>query len=105
VEKAQRALPQVGGSLPVRKTTELGNDWDIVVDCLPPALLRDVALSASDTGRIFMPLSVARLLENGDLVDRARQKGARILVPTGALIGLDAVRAAAERTLNSVQLE
>jgi len=43
-----------------------------------------------------MPLSVAQLLENGDLIERAREKGARILVPTGALLGLDAVRAAAE---------
>jgi len=104
VEKAQRALPQVGGSIPVRKTTELANDCDIVVECLPPALFRDVALSAIDKGRIFMPLSVAQLLENGDLVDRARQKGARILVPTGALIGLDAVRAAAESTIHSVKM-
>ena len=104
VEKAQRALPQVGSDIPVRKATELANDCDIVVECLPPALFRDVALSAIDKGRIFMPLSVAQLLENDDLVERARQKGARILVPTGALIGLDAVRAAAEGTIHSVKM-
>src|SRR5262249_56076007 len=50
------------------------------------------------------PLSVAQLLENGDLIERAKQKGARILVPTGALIGLDAVRAAAEGTIHSVKM-
>jgi len=94
-EKARRGLPQVGESIPVR---------DIVVECLPPALFREVALSAIDKGRIFMPLSVAQLLENGDLIERARQKGARILVPTGALIGLDAVRAAAEGTIHSVKM-
>ena len=33
-----------------------------------------------------------------------RQKNARILVPTGALIGLDAVRAAAESTIHSVKM-
>ena len=32
------------------------------------------------------------------------EKGARILVPTGALIGLDAVRAAAEGTIHSVKM-
>src|SRR6185437_16993617 len=37
-------------------------------------------------------------------VDRARETGARILVPTGALIGLDAVRAAAEGTIHSVTM-
>ena len=35
---------------------------------------------------------------------RAREVGARILVPTGALIGLDAVRAAAEGTIHAVTM-
>jgi aspartate dehydrogenase len=104
VEKARRVLPQVGDSIVVRKATELANDCDIVVECLPPALFREVATSAIDKGRIFMPLSVAQLLENGDLIERAKLKGARILVPTGALIGLDAVRAAAEGTIHSVKM-
>jgi aspartate dehydrogenase len=103
-KKARRALPQVGESILVRKMAELANDCDIVVECLPPTLFREVALSAIDKGRIFMPLSVAQLLENGDLIERARKKGARILVPTGALIGLDAVRAAAEGTIHSVKM-
>ena len=104
VEKARRALPQVGNSIVVCKAAELANDCDIVVECLPPALFRDVATSVIDKGRIFMPLSVAQLLENGDLIERAKVKGARILVPTGALIGLDAVRAAAEGTIHSVKM-
>jgi len=103
-EKARRALPQIGESIPVRRLTELADDCDIVVESLPPTLFRDVALSTIDKGRILMPLSVAQLLENSDLIERARQKGARILVPTGALIGLDAVRAAAEGTIHSVKM-
>ncbi len=104
VEKARRALPQVGDTIPVRKATALADDCDVVVECLPPALFREVAISAIDKGRIFMPLSVAQLLENGDLIERAKKNGARILVPTGALIGLDAVRAAAEGTIHSVKM-
>lgn len=104
VEKAQRALPQIGVSIPVQKATDLADDCDVVVECLPPSHFRDIAISAIDKSRIFMPLSVAQLLENGDLIERARQKRARILVPTGALIGLDAVRAAAEGTIHSVKM-
>ena len=103
-EKARRALPQIGDTIPVRRATDLAIDCDIVVECLPPSLFRDIAISAIDKGRIFMPLSVAQLLENGDLIERARRMGARILVPTGALIGLDAVRAAAEGTIHSVKM-
>src|SRR5690348_11561759 len=67
VEKARRALPQIGGAIPARKATELADDCDIVVECLPPALFREVAVSAIDKSRVFMPLSVAQLLENSDL--------------------------------------
>ena len=102
-DKARRALPQLA-TVAIKPATELAEDCDVVVECLPPTLFRAVAISAIDKGRIFMPLSVAQLLENWDLVERARQTGARILPPTGALIGLDAVRAAAEGTIHSIKM-
>ena len=101
--KARRALPELA-SVAFKPATALADDCDIVVECLPPPLFRDVAISAIDKGRIFMPLSVAQLIDNWDLVARAKEKGARILPPTGALIGLDAVRAAAEGTIHSITM-
>jgi aspartate dehydrogenase len=103
-DKARRALPQIGDMIALRSATALADDCDVVVECLPPTLFRDVAISAIDKGRLFMPLSVAQLLENDDLIARARKTGARILVPSGALLGLDAVRAAAEGTVHSVTM-
>lgn len=103
-DKARRALPQVGDSIALKPATALADDCDVVVECLPPAVFRDVAISAIDKGRIFIPLSVAQLLENPDLAARAKERGARILVPTGGLIGFDAVRAVAEGTILSVNM-
>jgi len=103
-EKARRNLPQVGDGIPVVAIEALAQSCDIVIECLPPQLFRGVASSVIEAGKIFMPLSVGQLLENWDLVARAKQTGARILVPTGALIGLDAVRAAAEGTIHSVTM-
>jgi aspartate dehydrogenase len=51
-----------------------------------------------------MPASVGQLLEHEDLIARAGATGARIIVPTGALLGLDAVRAAAEGQIVSVTM-
>jgi aspartate dehydrogenase len=51
-----------------------------------------------------MVLSCGALLDNFDLVDLARRNGGRILVPTGALLGLDAVIAAAEGGITSVNM-
>lgn len=77
---------------------------DVVVECVPAAAFGAVAEPAVAAGRIFMPLSVAQLLERPDLIEQARRTGARILVPTGALLGLDAVRAAAEGRIESVRM-
>jgi aspartate dehydrogenase len=104
VEKAKRNLPAVGSRVAILSNEALAETCDLVVECLPPALFRAVASSAIERGRLFMPLSVGQLLENWDLVERARETGARILVPTGALIGLDTVRAAAEGTIHSVTM-
>ncbi len=103
-DKARRNLPQLGDMIALRTYAALADDCDIVVECLPPEYFRAIAVSAIDKGRIFMPLSVAQLLDNWDLVARAKEKGARVLVPTGALIGLDAVRAAAEGDIKSVTM-
>jgi aspartate dehydrogenase len=103
-DKAQRNLPGAGERIPIVPAEALAETCDIVIECLPPQLFRSVGLSVIDRGKIFMPLSVGQLLENWDLVERAKQTGARILAPTGALLGLDAVRAAAEGTIHSVAM-
>jgi aspartate dehydrogenase len=103
-EKAKRNLPQIGDRIPVIAAEELVESCDLVVECLPPPLFRMIASSVIERGKLFMPLSVGQLLENWDFVARAKETGARILVPTGALIGLDAVRAAGEGTIHSVTM-
>lgn len=102
-DKARRNLPELG-AIPFKDPTALADDCDVVVEMLPPSLFRDIAISAIDRGRIFMPLSVGQLLPNWDLVARAKEKDARILVPSGALLALDAVRAAAEGEIRSVKM-
>ena len=77
---------------------------DIIVECAPSAVLPAIAEPALRAGRSVIVLSCGALLERMDLVDLARAHGGRILVPTGALLGLDAVSAAAEGTIHSVQM-
>jgi len=104
VAKAQRAMSGFAAPVPVVPLGELAEHADVVVECVPAAAFADVAGPTVERGRIFMPISVGAMLRHMDLVDRARRTGARIIVPTGALIGLDAVRAAAEGTIREVRL-
>lgn len=84
---------------------ELAEHADIIVECVPAAAFREVAEAAIARGRWFLPLSVAGLIANMDLVEKAKTTGARIVVPTGALIGLDTVRAMAVGKIHEVRLE
>jgi len=77
---------------------------DIVVEAAPAALFEQIAVVAIEAGRIFVPASVGALLPRLHLLARAEATGARIIVPTGALLGLDAVRAAAEGMVASVTM-
>lgn len=102
--RAASRLESAGIAAPVVALDALAECGDIIVEALPAAAFRAAAEPAITAGRIFVPLSVGALLDNLDLVERARATGARIIAPTGALLGLDAVRAAAEGEIASVRM-
>jgi aspartate dehydrogenase len=102
--RAAARLAAAGISVPVVSLAGLAERADIIVECVPSHAFREIAEPAIDAGRIFMPLSAGALLEHFDLAVRAEQRGARIIVPTGALLGLDAMRAAAEGEIRSVTM-
>ena len=55
-------------------------------------------------GKKVMVLSAGALLERPHLRELATENGGQIIVPTGALLGLDAVTAAAEGKIASVRM-
>src|SRR5579862_1962667 len=94
--RAEGAMAGFAHPVPVVPLARLADAADIVVECAPAALLREIAEPALMVGRTLIVLSCGALLDNLDLIDLARRQGGRILVPTGALLGLDAVQAAAQ---------
>ena len=90
--------------VPVVSLTELEPLADIVVECAPARLLPAIAEPFLRAGKTVIALSAGAILVNEHLVDLARQHGGQIVVPTGALLGLDAVTAAAEGNIRSVRM-
>jgi aspartate dehydrogenase len=82
----------------------LGQHADIIIECVPAAVFRDVAGPALRAGRQLIVLSAGALLSAPDVVRLAEQFGGRIIVPSGALLGLDAVVAAAQGAIESVTM-
>jgi aspartate dehydrogenase len=104
IEKHRGWLDKLGkrpATLPIEALAEAA---DIVVECAPSKLVRAIVAPVVSRGKTAVVLSVGALLENEDLIALAKEKGGQIVVPTGALIGLDAMTAAAVGTIHSVQM-
>ncbi len=104
VASAESKVSDLGVSPKVVVATELADHADIVIECAPAAHFAAIAEPAIDAGRTLVALSAGALLTRPDLVEGADLSGAQIIVPTGALIGLDAVRAMAQGEIVSVTL-
>jgi aspartate dehydrogenase len=102
--KASEVLADFNSIPQIMAIERLGEQSDVIVECAPKTVFRAIAEAALRRGRVFIPLSVGQLLDHMDLVDLASKHGGRILVPTGALLGLDAVRAVSEGTVTSVKI-
>ncbi len=83
---------------------EIASVADVVVECAPAAMFSLVAEPVIEQGKCLLPLSVGALLNHPELIENAKLSGAKIIVPTGALIGLDTVRAMAVGTIHEVTL-
>jgi aspartate dehydrogenase len=102
--KAVERLSHLNRPVPVVAIEELEPLADIVVECAPATLLPVIAEPFLRAGKMVVVLSCGALLTNEYLLDIARQSGGQIVVPTGALLGLDAVTAAAEGTIRFVRM-
>ncbi|MGY4803160.1 aspartate dehydrogenase [Teichococcus aerofrigidensis] len=101
---ASRRMNRLHNPVPVLAIAELEPLADLVVECAPGALLPEIVSPFLSAGKKALVLSAGALLSHEGLVELARANGAQLIVPTGALIGLDAVSAAAEGEIRSVRM-
>jgi len=77
---------------------------DLAVECAPASVIERICIPMLDAGKQVLVLSAGALLPRPELFELAKAKGGTIIVPTGALLGLDAVTAAAEGEIRSVRM-
>lgn len=103
-ERARANVAALGLSAAVVPLERLADDADLVVECAPARLLPAIAEPVLRQGKELVTLSVGALFRHPELLELAEEHGGTISVPTGALLGLDAVTAAAEGDLRSVRI-
>ncbi len=104
LERARRRVERFTAPPVVTAAGNLPDRADVIVECAPAKVFCDIAAPALAAGRTLIPASIGALLANEDLIGLAERSGGRIIAPTGALLGLDAVRAAAEGEIASVRM-
>ncbi len=93
--KAEDFLRALGGSPPPWMPLEdLIARSDLIVEAAGGPVVPSLAEAVFDAGKDLMVISVGAFLSRPDLVERARREGRRLYIPTGALAGLDGVKAA-----------
>jgi aspartate dehydrogenase len=98
--------PATAGSFPVLPLPTLIERSDLIVEAATQASLREFGPAVLAAGKHLMVLSVGALV--GVLDDWARlaeKHGCRILVPSGAIAGLDGVKGAREGAITAVTME
>jgi aspartate dehydrogenase len=104
-DKARATLKAMnGGAVPIVGLADLAGMADLVIECAPAALMDTIAQPVLRAGKKLLVLSAGALLSRPELLELAKKHGGQIIVPTGALLGLDAVCAAAEGQIHSVQM-
>lgn len=102
--RARAFLAPLDPSVPVVPVGQLAEHADVVVECAPASIFPDVAAPVAEAGKTLIVLSVGALLDSWELVAAAQRSGGQVLVPTGALLGLDAVQGVAQGTVHAVRM-
>ncbi|MGH7775345.1 MAG: aspartate dehydrogenase [Candidatus Binatia bacterium] len=67
---------------------------DLVIEAAGGAVVSDLAEEVFASGKDLMVISVGALLDHPEIIERSRQTGCRLFIPSGAIAGLDGIKSA-----------
>ena len=94
----------LGRSYPVLDSRALNGSASILLECAPAGAFRSIVEPALIAGMTVVTISAAALLDNLDLETIAAHSKGRILLASGAIAGLDAIKAARLEKIESVRM-
>lgn len=106
VGPARQRLAAIGAppDVEVVALPELAEHAEVIIECISAAEYVSLVRPALGAGGTVITLTCSALLRHWDLVEHARRHGGSIMVPSGALLALDAVQAAANGRIDSVSM-
>ena len=104
-DKARAYLQTLKTPPPFLPQDELIDQADLVIEAAGSAVVPNLVRSAFLKKKGAMVISVGALIANSDLIELARDTNCRLLMPSGAIIGLDGIKSAAVGRIDRVVME
>ena len=103
--KAEQFLRSLTRGALFGSTADLITSSDLIVEAATQSALRELAPQVLGAGKDLMVMSCGALLDRPEWVALAERNRCRILVPSGGIAGLDAVKAARVGEVRQVSIE
>ncbi len=106
IERAEN-LASLAGGVAVLEFDDMLDDVDLILECAAPVSVREYAPKVLSHGIDMIVMSIGALMDNEfylELESLAKQNGAKIHLPSGAIVGLDGIKAVAKFGLEEVSL-
>lgn len=92
--KAQDFLATLLQPPPYLERGQLIARSDLVIETAGGHVVPDLAEETFAAGRDLMVISIGALLDHPEIIERSRKTGCRLLLPSGAIAGLDGIKSA-----------
>ncbi len=102
VEKLRRELS--AGPRGKHSLSALLKSCDLMIEAVNARSTREIVREALLNKRDVIAMSVGKLLDAQDLFSLARQRGRHLLIPSGAIAGIDAIKSASLARIREITL-
>ena len=106
VERAEN-LAGFAGGVAVLNFEDMLDDVDLVLECASPASVKELAPIVLERGLDMIVMSIGAFMDKdfyNEVLNIAKENGAKIHLPSGAVVGLDGIKAVAKFGLKEVNL-
>ncbi len=101
-QKVETLAGKIANTMLAGGLDEVVEKSDLIIEAASPVVVPDLLKTAIEKGKDVMVMSIGGFLGNESLLDAAREKGIRVMLPSGAIAGIDALKAARIAGIESV---
>jgi aspartate dehydrogenase len=103
-KSARDVLAAFASPPPYLSLSELIHSADLIVEAAGGSVVQPLAEQVFAAGKDLMVISVGALLQYPEVMEKARQSGCRLYVPSGAIAGLDGIKSACVGVITHVTM-